>query len=445
MTTNIIRETYLAAAEPSWAKRVTDWQLLGILNLSALLTPRVFLSDVHLGDNLHIFASHNRTSKSDLYSQIVALAQAGILIPLLRDRTVRPQYSDADVKVDSFEDVFQSWRKLDPQQAWINKDVSVARADFFRSLDHDLRNVPLIRYDYAAVKTKFMKDTRTAASAAGASWFIDTLRTLGPTERRAYEAILSREWFSLSDLYDFLQSLPAQDVGLSAMFAHGLINEGAYSAEVGCNLTGFDTETAFVEERIWRLDPVATNLGESSASKGLLIEQAEAVFDAPSLSLLSLLRPAEIIAIRELGRPYFDFAAHASHKAAETADDEFRREFSYRARSYWEKICEYIAQTHQGAAKRPRKMALFFKHLPWPLSKISEESFRFTLNLGGEATVGGASGISASMARIAQFVFLADKDEMKSLRRVLPMGVWSRTPPENAEKVAPRKPTGRKR
>ena len=429
----IIRESYLAAAEPSWANRITDWQLLGVLNLSALMTPQVFLSDVHLGDNVHIFASYTKSRRSGLYEQITSLAKAAVICPMLRDRTVRPQHSDAEAKVDCFEDVFRSWKAFDADNAWINQDRSGARAEFFRSLDRDLGGIPLKRYDYAAVKAKFMEDTRTAAGPNGARWFADALKKLSKEKRRQYDDILRRNWFSLSDIYNFLQTTGTDDVGLSALLAHGLLNEGAYSSTVGCNLTGYDTEDAFVQEKIWRPDPVLSSCVVRKPSHEAIAEQAATVLDSPSLSLLSFLKAPEILAIRELGKPYFEFAEHTSRTRQFADETQFQKEFIYHATTYWSRICDFIAQAHRGGAKRPRKIALFFNQLPAPLSRISEDTFRFALSLGGETMLTGDSMLKAAITRLVQFVFLTDTEEMRTLRGILPLGVWSRENPDPLE------------
>lgn len=424
----IIRESYLAAAEPSWANRITEWQLLGVLNLSAILTPRVFLSDVHLGDNLHIFSSYRGSGQ--LYRQIVELAQRGVVCPMLRDRTIRPQHSEAEIRVDSFEDVFRSWRQLDKRQAWINQDQSAVREEFFRALDRDLKDAAIRRYDYADVKARFMHDTRVAASAQGATWFTDAMHRLTRDQRSEYDSILRREWFSLSDIYAFLQATGIADVGLSALLAHGLVNESAYSTAIGCNLTGYDTESAFVQERIWRLDPVATLTHHPKVTEQEVSEHAATVLDSPSLSILALLNADEIVSLRELGRSYFDFAEHSGRAHRFASEKEFQREFIFHAKNYWGAVCDFVSRTHAGSARKPRRIAVFFNQLPGPLSRISEQTFRFVLTLGAETAVGSESALALVAQRLAQFVFLTETEEMEQIRRMLPIGVWSRETPD---------------
>jgi hypothetical protein len=430
---DIINRSYMASAEPSWAKRITDWQLLGILNLSALLTPTIYLSDVHLGDNSHIFNSYLNRSETKLYRQIVELSKVGVLFQLLRDRTIRPHHTNAEFPVASFEDVYQSWKQMDPSQAFINQDTSDAREKFFKSLDLDLPRASTLRYDYAAVKRKFISDVREAANVDQSGWFQSALKTLNAQQRQEYDRILRQDWFSLSDIYNFLQSTGQKDVGLSALFAHGLLNEGAYSKTIDCDLTGFDTEEAFVQERIWRPDPVSKlQLGEKGTAG--LEERADAAFDSPSLSLLALLTPDQIVEIRAMGNSYFDFAAHRKRTGADPTDISFQRDFLYHASNYWQSICEYIAERHPGGAMKPRRLILFLGQLPVPFSKISEKAFRFTLSLGSESAIGGdVPGLKMAISRIVQFIFLSDTDEMEKLRKLLPFGVWSRQPPSGKE------------
>src|SRR5579859_956847 len=109
---------YLGPANPAWATIVHEPQLRGLLTLASLVSERVYLSDVHLGNNRHFADSYAARRRDGLYAQFERFAKQGIVRLLLRDSSVRPKV-DERFEVNNFSDVYRSWQEQDPQVGWI--------------------------------------------------------------------------------------------------------------------------------------------------------------------------------------------------------------------------------------------------------------------------------------------------------------------------------------
>ena len=106
--------SYLGCAEPSWADTVPERQLSGLLNLTCLLSERVYLSDVHLGDNANFYHSFLENRPNGLYSKLRSFTEMGFVQFLLRNMSYRPKATTPIIECASFSDVYRSWITQDP-------------------------------------------------------------------------------------------------------------------------------------------------------------------------------------------------------------------------------------------------------------------------------------------------------------------------------------------
>ncbi len=445
-------QAYLACAEPSWSKRVSAGQLSGLLTLSALLSERLYLSDVHLGDNPHLLASYSGRHTPDLYKRLQAFTESGLIGYLLRDETVRPRAVDAVVTCESFSDVYRSWLAADvPAHASIvplrqsitrNREPSgeprSERLRFFADLDEWIPARSVQRYRYRTVKRSFMDSVRSAYHNGSDPWLRDAVRGTGPTVVAAYEALVEEEWFSLGDVHDLFQRSGQHGVE-SPMMAHGLLNELAYGGALGASLVGADVKDVSFEERFWpaelgERDRRATRTLDVAHSQGELLERAARVVDAPALSMLRLLSAEEVVALRDThGRGYFDLLRLMDDvPLAERRDVEAR--FVSTAANYWEAICDQISRFHSAASHRPRKLAILLGTLPSSVRHLSSDAYTFGVNVGVPAAsellpakagaLAAAKLLEQGMRSTLRFVFFAEANELKRLRRVLPANPW---------------------
>lgn len=106
--------------------------------------------------------------------------------------------------------------------------------------------------------------------------------------------------------------------------------------------------------------------------------------------------------------------------------------FSRALAMYWEGIAEHLRRSHPEATHRPRKLAIILGASPGVLRRASKDTFSFALNVGlPVATTSGA--LAAPIAPIAKelaanislrFLFLAENQELKRIRSVIPNGTW---------------------
>ena len=423
---------YLSCAEPSWAGAVSERQLRGLLTLAALLSERVYLSDVHVGDNVNFLGSYLAGSRFGLYHHVRSLAEAGVVGLLLRTESFRPHAAVRSVECDSFADVYRSWRIQDPAAAWIVPPDDEVRLRFLADVDR-WAGPAIVRYDYVAVKHTFMDTVRGFVRSGQLARYSGGWFDAVPGSHADYERLLERDWFSLADFYQFFQSRGAS-ASHPLMLVHGLMNETAYSARLGSSLVGADLYGEPMEEVFWPAQDRRDAVVESDQPLiQALLERAAHVLDAPALSVLGLISGEEVATLRdEQGRGYFETLHLVSDPAYLQANPRSIDAFSRALAQYWEAIADHLRRNHPEATHRPRKLAMILGAGPGPLRRASKDSFSFALNVG--VPVAAAAGaLPAPVAPVAKelatnislrFLFLAESQELKRIRNVIPNGSW---------------------
>lgn len=433
MTPDRSTVAYLSCAEPSWAAAVSERQLRGLLTLTALLSEHVFLTDVHLGDNANFLSSYLTGSPFGLYRHLQSLTECGVVSLLLRTESVRPHAATPSFPCESFTDVYRSWREQDPAAAWIVPPDDDARLRFLSAIDGWAGN-SVIRYDYAAVKRTFMDIVRAFARAELINQYAARLLTAMPSGEGDYRRLLERDWFSLSDFYQFFQSRGVP-VSHPVMLIHGLMNEVAYSANAGTSLVGTDLYGESLEEAFWPMAPQPETAAPGGAVIESLLDRASDVLDVPALSVLGLLSGDDIAALREVhGRGYFEMLHLMADPGYVQASPQSVATFSRVLAGYWEAIADQLRRRHPGATHTPRKLAILLDMAPGALRRVSTESFSFALNIGVPAAAAAGviptplAAISKTLAQSAaaslRFLFLAESPELKRIRAVIPNGTW---------------------
>jgi hypothetical protein len=430
---------YLACAEPSWSSTVPASQLAGLLNLCCLFSPVTYLSDVQLGDNAAFLETYEARDPTGLYERVRVLAQLGFVRVLLRDASVRPNTDRPSIECESFSDVYASWIEQDPRAAWINAEVTELRGRYFKDLDSWGLDGSVERYSYRRVKEHFMLNARQAHTLAQEGHNFPGLDVLPLPTMQALNDVLSRDWFSLSDIYRVLH-----DGGIAShepvLRYHGLINELAYAQMIGASVAGVDTARTTYERLLWADDtlpghtqPVVTN--EPATHIDEILSRAREVLTAPDLSILGILRPEEIAGLREGGRGYFDVMKLAQDTAFVTVNPTLESEVFRCIKDYWAFICDEVSAKHPAAAKRPTRLGIFLGHMPRPFARVASAAFGFALNVGTPmvsqvglpppANVLAAETIKhAGRSLHLRFLVVRERDEMKHLRELVPARSW---------------------
>lgn len=428
--------SYLGCAEPSWAAAVPEPQLRGLLTLASLMSENVYLSDVHVGDNKNFLTSFRRKKPLGLYAQLRQLTDHGVVKYLLRDASVRPQVGSS-LAVNSFVDVYTNWLRQDDNNAWIMPPDGKDRSAFLGDLDSWVPEDSVERYDYLATKTIFIEAVRAVGSSPmGVSWIGFDNTESSKLLRRGYDAILDRDWFSLSDFYTLFQKAGFA-ANTTPMLLHGLLNEISYSQSRGSSLVGADLHGVPLEDVFWPGGSPAS--AEPSKPRTVtpveaILERAHKVLEAPDLAVVALLSADEVMALRESsGRSYFDLLNLAVDENYVVGQNDFGRRLADVAADYWQGVAEHLAQFHPGATHRPRKLAILLGQLPGGVGRQSRKLFSFAVNVGlPAASALGAPGVgvAATLAQKAssdhslRFLFVAEAEELRRIRQVVPNRTW---------------------
>lgn len=432
--------SYLACAEPSWAEAVPERQLSGLLNLSCLLSEHVYLTDVHLGDNANFFRSYLKHQPNGLYAKLRSLAEMGHVRFLLRKEFYRPSAATPIMICNSFSDVYRTWIQNDPVEAWIYQVISGERAQYLEELDSWALGKATEPYDYQAVKSEFVRNIKRYCLTNEAEWFRRALYRLSPSVKLEYLQLVSREWFSLSDIYRLLHSR-----GLSSshefILYNGLVNERTYSNALQASLVGVDQDPTPLEPLFWPEEDVAYTQvhAESMTADAIfqrILEHASEVLDAPSLSVLALLTAEEIDTLRKAGKDYFDLLALSHDPLFVGTNPDFGGRFVRATAEYWNSICEYLICHHVGSTQKLTRLAIVLGRLPAPLTHAAKSLFRLTLNVGPTVAKEAVPGLKPAVAiseKVAKnlslrFFLLCDTEELKKIRSVIPDRTWFARP-----------------
>ena len=440
--------SYLACAEPAWAETVPERQLAGMLNLSCLLAETVYLTDIHVGDNSNFYHSYLNGKPTGLYARLRTLADMGFVRFLLRNESYRPKGAMPVFACETFSDVYRSWLANDPMEAWINQEVTENRAKYFRDLDSWALDKATERYNYPSLKLRFMENIRKACFTPDKPWFANSLNNLPDPIRSRYLELIRRDWFSLTDIVEFLQTNGLTGSNEFLMY-NGLMNENVYGDAIHASLVGVDRDNLSIESTFWpqrelhSAQPLFKSRGVDAVVEEI-IEHASQVLDGPSLSILALLSAEEIATLRSSGRTYFEFLDLSHDPIYVGANSNFGERFVQAASNYWNSISEYLASHHSGVVKKPTRLAIFLGTLPDPitkLAKISRSFFSFAINVGPtmvKEVIPGSKPVLDTTEKALKnfslrFLFLCDTDELKRIRLVIPDRSWFARPTAKPE------------
>jgi hypothetical protein len=426
----------MACAEPSWANALATPQLIGLLHLWLAFCGVAYFSDVHLGDNVMFFDSFGHPQSNRLYRHTRELAERGLVKIMLRDASLRPSGQVPVVECESFSDVLKAWVTQDDESAWINPGVTRLRRAYFRDLDSWARGSIVERYSYGEVKASFMASVRrlgTLADEAGSKEFV-----LGSDCRSLvsdYAKVVGDDWFTLSDVYSVLNRNGVPP-GSIPFLRHGLVNELAYGHAAGATLVGADDERHALEGMFWASTSDATpNPSAVSAEEVMLrlLERANAVLEAPDLSVLALLSADELLELIRLGRGYFDLARLAQDDAFVRANSDLTQRLLSELTTYWQRICDFIVERHPTAVTRPTRLGIFVGRIPGAFRRLGGSGLSLAFNIGTPAANLAAPGSGTALREAEEavqrnvsfrFLFAAQSEELRRLRGLLPARGW---------------------
>jgi hypothetical protein len=425
--------SFLGPSEPNWSKVVEARRLSGLLNLSSLLSKITLISDNDVSDNVHFLESFRSRERLGLYQRLQGLVEIGAVRLLMRDQLYRP---NSETTIDSFTDIYESWLAHDPVDAWIVQEFTESRRAYFLDLDRWVAPNDIVRYPYRTMKLHFMENVRKASASENAGPFSVAIRRLPTAVRSEYDSLLTREWFSLTDVNTLFQSrgIPWNH---PAMLYQGLMNQMTFSAHSGAALVGAEAPDLPAEAVLWPSTHNARSRRQRLTRVAVeeILERADAVLDGPSLSVLAVLSPEEIGTLRAVGEPYFallDLAGDPLFWAREHG--QFGAQFVRAAVNYWGQVCDYIRSKYSPVIEQPTRLAILLGYDPdqrtLPMSALS---VAVEAGIGASTVtvpgIGGASNAAAkAVLRLVKlrFLFLAKTEEFRRIERVLPRSAWFR-------------------
>lgn len=418
----------LGPSEPNWATQVRSRRLAGLLNLSCLLSEVTLITDTDVSENANFLESFRLKQPDGLYARLREFVRLGFIRILLRDEHYRP---DRQTPIGTFTDLYNAWLEHDPPDAWVLRDFSSERRNYYADLDA-WAMPQTVRYPYRNVKELFMQNLRLAASYSADTAYMSILRSLPSALQTEYFAMLDRPWFSLTSVNQLFQrhGLTIDD---PAMHFQGLLNQITYSSFAGASLVGVDADSV-THGSVQVPDGVKKKLARVDIDE--IMERADALLDGPSLAILGQLRPDEIAHLRTRGRSYFallGLSRDYDFRASERPDTG--RLFVDAATSYWAEVCEYVRSSYGPLVEKRTRLGVFLGYDPTRQLSLPQEVVSLAVEAGaGALSAGGvpAGGEIAKTAKSAlgmvklRFLFVSPTEDFRRIQRVLPRSFWFR-------------------
>ena len=411
----------LSSAQPTFGVKLTELRLRAMINLGVLFNASTLLTDSQIADNPHFFRSFltKGENPSGAFGVLAAYIRAGCLKVLLRDEFyIQP--TDRVVVCNSISDVYDGWLQQELPGAWVIQDRSSNRTAYIETLDTLLAPQNIIRYPYRTVKSLFA-DRLRAELAAPQSPLATLVNALPDGLRKEYLAIADRPYFSHSDLYDFVTRHGY--INSSLAIFQGFLDEASYAETTAAGLFGPDTPSHSLVSSIWRPE-------SSSAAGDSDKEFADRIWQVPSIRLLGLLSPAEVLTLREKAGPLFEIQ-EVGVDAPESEIDHLRDTYLDRLEVYWYAICDTLANKHSEAVTTPVRTIVSAGHR-WrgaPLWLRRLPSLVLDIPVRLLPWKGAREAFDAARAKLNLRVILAgENSELTNLRRLVPRHSWIAAP-----------------
>ena len=362
--------------------------LVGILNFSALWHEVVYMNDIALGDNPHLIRSFLDPARRTLYSTVVEFIRGGVLRCHLRDKIAIK--GEVPVRSDgTLTQIFDQWWKDGPPERFITQRFGSDRRRYNQVFDDWFRQFPnaVVPYDPDLVKPRF-RDTIRKLAQDSDSALRQLLGKLPAEIESAYRTVCEKnEYFTNADLWRLYKGLPGSE---ELVVAHGHINQQCCAELVHAGTTGTRMSTLELERFDWKIH-VGTEFNlpiDPPKTFDEVTERADFVLKAPSLEILGLLTPQQVMQLRETAKKtIFRVAYQASTDLAiekiprdfndlptlmqQFPIEEFRRKYESALKDYWLHICDFLEREYpEQAIAKGRLAAVAYERLgeiPLPL------------------------------------------------------------------------------
>ena len=420
----ILQSTQFAALEPSWHVNYRASELRGLLTLAALFNERVYINDTQLLDNPHVFQAYvfRRDRTTNLYRLLLDLVRLDIVRIALRDEMFIAR-SDVTHRCDSLSEVHEAWKRQELEDAWVIPPESDDRLSFVEELEREIAGEGFLRYPYVDIKRQFMLRVRRAAEDPPPT-HKRYYERLDRGVRRRYSEILSREWFSHSDVYSLLRQARLSERHPFIQL-HGLLDEECYATWHEIRLIGSGTS---------RWDSASDLLGkqERPPQSSSSVSEPDLSIDAPGLTLIGTLSATEIVELREQASGLFRMQELRVNELSEDELVRLSNNYAEAVLGYWDRICSHLRKTRRELAQQRTRIGVFTRdHLP-TFSRLGQRYSSLLLDVGldilqllpGDTSVSDATRERLHDRLSLRFIMFGDDEAMSALQKAIPARSW---------------------
>lgn len=428
MSTHAVQIT---ALEPSWATRYSEQELRGLVVLAALFNQRVDVHDTQLVDHTILLSSFVQRGRSNLslFGLVHDLVREGIINLSLRE-SVTFRRSGRQKSIESFVHLHEALSKRS-DFGWVTADQFDHRKTMLAELESAASGKPIKRYDYKSLKKQFMEFVQESGNSTSTEHY-RIISGLDTSFRKAYDALISRNWFSFIDIIDLCAQYGYRQDSL-VIYSHGLFDEMCYAEWSKARMLGSNSKHWFTEHDVAPLanEPAVLSPHESGslaphAFEKFLKDQALAHIDIPGLALLGSLTAVDIMELREQGQNYWQLS-----ELQITNLEELSRRSTEAIVSYWDHIAAYIRRHRPALATDHTRLAVFlrrnFPRITAKLAAAVTVTIDFAFHAAGAFTPGSLNDELRTKLRDAlslKFLFYRASREYRSLKAIMPTDTW---------------------
>jgi hypothetical protein len=229
-------------------------------------------------------------------------------------------------------------------------------------------------------------------------------------------------YFTNADLYNLVRDVEgAKDL----IIAHGHINQQCYADSILSGMTGSDLSKLQLAKfnlnmNVGSAYDVPVNL---PASLDEVYAQAAVILKAPTIELLGLLTPEQVLQLREKAKKTIFRVLRTEE--GEISLEKFRIIYLNAITKYWNHVCEFLEKEYPKHAKTKTRLGIFFSEmLPSIPSSIFKDVIYITILTAVNVFMPFVTPLYYALKALGYHVLLEDTDAMKEMREKLPPQVW---------------------
>ena len=389
-----------------------ETHLCGLLTMSVLWNKLSYIYDTAVGDNPHLIRSFLLGAEHKLYKIFETYVRNGVVSCLVRDKLTLSNVGVVDTS-PNITRIFAGWRESygNRRDLFLTQIFDEDRDRYNRNVDQllDGPGHPISRYNHDDSKPVFRSLMQKSLSEGG---LVATELLKLPQEiQTAYQRICyEKKRFTMVDLWYVIKDLPS---AWNLLVVQAYINQQAIANSLSAGVSGSNWGHSWKPD-IWY--PQSSMDTDEPASVEELIENADIRVKIPTLELIGLLEPEDVLELRKN-------APFEIRKEQYENFSDFKIKVSKMNEEYWEQICNKIETKFFNKVKKERVL------YGWILDKSPFKFKRFLSpnyfkQLVETTIIDGATG--TSLPKFLKIWFLYKDSELMRKTRLWPVeSYWS--------------------